>query len=68
MFYSGIDQHKRDSYITTYGPEGAIVNQERVPNTRVRFERYFAQFAGPHHAVVESTGRYDRPLAVDRAQ
>ncbi len=21
MFYSGIDQHKRDSYITTYGPE-----------------------------------------------
>ena len=58
MFYSGIDQHKRDSYITTYGPDGVIVNQERIPNTRLRFERYFAQFAGPHQAVVESTGSW----------
>jgi transposase len=58
MFYSGIDQHKRDSFITTYGPEGAIVNQERVPNTRLRFQRYFAQFAGAHKAVVESTGSW----------
>ena len=33
MFYSGIDQHKRDSFITTYDAGGAIVNQERVPNT-----------------------------------
>jgi transposase len=29
-----------------------------VPNTRVRFERYFVQFAGPHQAVVESTGSW----------
>ena len=33
MFYSDIDQHKRDSFITTYDDRGAIVNQERVPNT-----------------------------------
>jgi transposase len=58
MFYSGIDQHKRDSFITTYGPDGAIVNQERVPNTQLRLQRYFAQFAGAHKAVVESTGSW----------
>jgi transposase len=58
MFYSGIDQHKRNSYITTYGPDGAIVKQERVPNTPLRLQRYFAQFPGPHKAVVESTGSW----------
>ena len=36
MFYSGIDQHKRDSFITTYDDGGAIVNQERFPNTLLR--------------------------------
>ena len=46
MFYSGIDQHKRDSFITTYDDGGAIVNQERVPNTPLRIQRYVAQFPG----------------------
>ena len=58
MYYSGIDQHKRDSYVTTYGPDGNIVNQARLPNTRLQFERYFAQLPGPHQAVVESTGSW----------
>ncbi|MDH3459323.1 MAG: hypothetical protein OER90_20970 [Gemmatimonadota bacterium] len=56
MWYSGIDQHKRDSVITTYGPDGPPVKQARVPNTALQLERYFAQFPGPHRAVVESTG------------
>ena len=58
MFFSGIDQHKRDSYITTYGSEGVIVKQERVANTPWQIQRYFAQFPGPHRAVVESTGSW----------
>jgi transposase len=58
MFYSGIDQHKRDSYITTYGPDGEVVKQQRVPNSPLLLHRYFAQFAGPHRAVVESTGSW----------
>ena len=45
MFYSGIDQHKRDSHITTYGPDGAIVDQERVLNTRLRFARQARAFS-----------------------
>jgi transposase len=58
MFYSGIDQHKRNGYITTYGPDGAIVKQARVTNTPLRFRGYFTQFPGPHKAVVESTGSW----------
>ena len=58
MFYSGIDQHKQDCFITTYGPEGAIVKQARVPNAPLQLRRYFAQFSGTHRAVVESTGSW----------
>jgi len=58
MWYSGIDQHKRDSYLTTYGAEGPAVKQARVPNTPLQLERYFAPFPGPHRAVVESTGAW----------
>ncbi len=56
MYYTGIDQHKRDCMITTYDDGGQRVKQQRVPNDRARLRAYFAQFHGPHHAVVESTG------------
>ena len=56
MYYSGIDQHKRDCLITTYDDGGQRVKQQRVPNDRQRLRSYFTQFAGPHQAVVESTG------------
>ncbi len=58
MFYSGIDQHKRDCFITTYGPDGEVVNQERVPNSPMLIQRYFSQRPGAHKAVVESTGSW----------
>ena len=56
MWYSGIDQHKQSSVITTYGPEGPVVKQARLPSTPLALQQYFAQFPGPHQAVVESTG------------
>jgi transposase len=56
MYYSGIDQHKRDCMITTYDDAGHRVKQQRVPNSRDRLRRYFTEFTGPHQAVVESTG------------
>lgn len=58
MFYSGMDQHKRDSFITTYGPDGEVVKQMRVPNSALAIQRYFSQLPGPHKAVVESTGSW----------
>ena len=56
MWYSGIDQHKRDSVLTTYGPDGARVKQARVTNTPLAMAQYFAEFPGLQKAVVESTG------------
>ena len=56
MYYSGIDQHKRDRMITTYDADGHRVKQQRVPNDRYRLRIYFVQFPGRHRAVVESTG------------
>ena len=58
MYYSGIDQHKRDSFITTYDSEGRVVKQMRVQNKPLLIQNYFAQFPGPHKAVVESTGAW----------
>ena len=56
MWHSGIDQHMRCGVITPYGPEGPRVKQSRVPSTPLEVARYFAEFPGPHRAVVESTG------------
>ncbi len=56
MYYSGIEQHKRDCLNTTYDDGGQRVKQQRVPSDHQRVRAYFAQFAGPHRAVVESTG------------
>ncbi|MDP3775890.1 MAG: transposase [Gemmatimonadales bacterium] len=58
MWYSGIDQHQRDCVITTYGPDGPRVKHARVPSTPLALQLYFAEFPGPHKAVVESTGSW----------
>lgn len=58
MFYSGIDQHKLDSVITTYNDSGERLRQRRLRNDRATIVRYFSAFPGPHRAVVESTGSW----------
>jgi hypothetical protein len=56
VFYTGIDQHRRSSVLTTYTEEGQVVGHATLPNEPLRLRRYFAQFPGSHRAVVEATG------------
>jgi transposase len=58
MWYTGIDQHKEFCVLTTYGAEGPRVKQARVPSAPLALQTYFAEFPGPHQAVVESTGAW----------
>jgi transposase len=55
MFYSGIDQHKDNCFITTVDDTGAIVKQERLRNIPDIILAYFDSLQGPHKAVVECT-------------
>ena len=57
MWYTGIDQHKQFSVLTTYGAEGPRVKQSRVPSTPLALQTCFAQFPGLHRAVVEPPAR-----------
>ena len=54
-YYSGIDLHKRTSYITTVNEQGLTVKQEQLRNHRPAIKAYFATQPGTHCAVVEST-------------
>jgi transposase len=58
VFYTGIDQHRASSVLTTLTAEGERLRQVTLPNDRGALTAYFAQFPGPHRAVVEATGRW----------
>lgn len=55
MYYSGIDLHKDNCFITTINDAGDVVAQERVPNLPEALLAYFARIGSDHKAVVEST-------------
>jgi transposase len=55
MFYSGIDLHKDNCYITTVDDTGQIVKQERLHNQSESILTYFTSLEGPHKTVVECT-------------
>jgi len=55
MYYSGIDLHTDNCYITTIDEQGALVKQQRVENISELIVDYFQRLPGPHSTVVEST-------------
>jgi hypothetical protein len=55
MYYSGIDLHSDNCYITTLDDTGSIVKQQRVANINELVIDYFQSIPGSHQAVVEST-------------
>jgi hypothetical protein len=67
MYFSGIDQHKAFSVITTLAADGARLAQASLPNERATLLGYFAQLPGPHRAGVEATGRWSLAVTHVRA-
>jgi transposase len=55
MYYSGIDLHTDNCYITTIDEQGALVKQERLENISELIVDYFQRLPGVHSTVVEST-------------
>lgn len=58
MYFTGIDQHKHSSVLTTVTATGERLRQVTLPNDRAALLAFFQQFPGPHEAVVEATGRW----------
>lgn len=55
MFYSGIDLHRDNCYITTVNDTGNVVKQQRIPNSPPLVLDYFTTLGAEHRTVVEST-------------
>jgi len=55
MFYSDLDLHKANCFITTINDEGIIVKQSKLPNEEYTILNYFFSIGNIHKAVVEST-------------
>lgn len=58
MFYSGIDLHKDNCFITTIDNDGMIVKQSKLPNDEYVLLNYFFSIGNVHKAVVESTSNW----------
>jgi transposase len=56
MFYSGIDQHKLFSYITTVDSDGIVIKEAKLNNNNFDILNYFNSIGNEHIATVETTG------------
>jgi len=55
MYFSGIDLHWDNSYITTVDEQGVLVKQQRIENVPELILDHFRSLGSEHQAVVEST-------------
>jgi transposase len=56
MFYTGIDLHKKTSYLTTVDESGNVLRRQNIRNRPINFQNYFDSIPGIHKATVETTG------------
>lgn len=56
MYYSGIDQHKQFSVITTVNDDGIIIKQAELKNNPFDILNYFHSLGQDHSVTVETTG------------
>ena len=55
VYFTGIDQHKRTSFLTTLDEDGDIVRSSKLKNNPEAIRAYFQTLSGVHHATVETT-------------
>ena len=55
VYFTGIDQHKRTSFLTTLDEDGDIVRSTKLKNNPDVIRAYFRTLSGEHHATVETT-------------
>lgn len=55
MYYTGIDLHKKTSYLTTIDHRGRIVKRADLPNEERRILQYFVELGQPSKIALEST-------------
>lgn len=55
MYYTGVDLHRRTSYLTTVDQRGKVVARANLPNDQKAILAYFAQLPGPTRVVIEAT-------------
>ena len=55
VYFTGIDQHKRTSFLTTLDQDGDIVRSSKLKNNPDSIRAYFRTLPGKHHATVETT-------------
>jgi len=55
VYFTGIDQHKRTSFLTTLDSDGDIVRSSKLKNNPDAIRSYFRTLPGEHHATVETT-------------
>ena len=59
IYFTGIDQHKRTSFLTTLDQDGSIVRSTKLKNNPEAIRAYFGSLKGRHQVTVEtSTGWY----------
>lgn len=58
MYYTGIDLHKDNCYMTTLTFRGKIVRQDRIKNNPFLILDYFDTIGGSHKAVIETTNSW----------
>jgi transposase len=58
MYYTGIDEHKDNCFLTTVNDAGGVLKSARIANEPTLLLDYFRDFPRPHRAVVESTASW----------
>jgi len=58
MYYTGIDLHKKTSFITTIDESGKVIAKRNLPNNQEDILDYFAAHGQNSRVVIESTASW----------